>query len=86
MTEIVDTIAGEIAAREWHEVNKEDATTKEAIEHLDKALLHVGRLYRDLEDAARLVENTGVGDRLASLTFDVDAVETTIKQLRGRLT
>lgn len=86
MTEYVDTVAGEVAAAAWHEVNKEDNTTKSAVGFLDEAIRKIEEAETALKNAAELLENTGDGDRIGSLNYDLEQLEISVRQQKGRLT
>lgn len=86
MTEYVDTVASEVAAAAWHEVNKEDKTTKSAVGFLDEAIRKIEEAETALKNAAELLENTGDGDRIGSLNYDLEQLEISVRQQKGRLT
>lgn len=86
MTEYVDTVAGEVAAAAWHEANKEDATTKAAVGFLDEAIRKIEEAETALKNAAEQLENTGDGDRIGSLNYDLEQLEISVRQQKGRLT
>ena len=85
MTEYVDTVAGEIAAAAWHEVNKGDETTKAAVRFLDEATRKIEEAETALKNAAEKLENTGNSDRITSLVYDAEQLEIYTRLERGTL-
>lgn len=79
----LDAVKDAIDTSAWHELNKEDPNTKEAIEKIRVAIGEIELVERLLTDAAYKVENTPEFDRIESLRYDLENLECDIrKQVR----
>lgn len=79
----LDAVKDCIDTAAWHDLNKEDPATKDALTLMRCALTGIQTTSRQLLAAADKVDNTPEYDRIASLVCDLDKLECdTRKQMR----
>lgn len=76
----LDAVKDAIDTAAWHELNKEDPATKEAIEALRVAIGAIVGVEDVLTDAAEKVDNTPEYDRISSLRLDLENLECEIRK------
>lgn len=79
----LDAVKDAIDTSAWHELNKEDPATKEALDLIRNAISEIENAERYLNEAANKVDNTPEHDRIESLRYGLEDLECEIrKQVR----
>lgn len=81
----LDAVKDAIDSAAWHELNKEDPATKDAVESLRIAIGAIVGVENVLTDAAEKVDNTPEYDRISSLRLDLENLECEIRKQVKRM-
>lgn len=81
----LDAVKDAIDTSAWHELNKEDPATKEALDLIRNAISEIENAERYLNEAANKVENTPEFDRIESLRYTLEDIECDVRKQARRM-